>query len=96
MDEVKETVFEHISGYDCVGVSTSERSWKTKILKLKAKFPDDVRIVAENADGSLYAKVPYKWVKISKPRHVSDKQREAAGERMRKMLAEKKEEGTKT
>lgn len=86
MNDIKETVIEHIYGDNWWGVSTSEWTWRNKILKLKDPFPDSVQIVADNEDGSLYAKIPFKWVKISKPRQVqmTDEQKAASAERLRK------------
>ena len=49
--------------------------------------------MALNQDGSAFIKVPVNWVKISPPRKVSEEQREAAGERFRKMWEDKKKEG---
>ena len=52
--------------------------------------PDEVKLMAENKDGSAYSHVPISYIKVSPPRKVSEEQREAAGERFRKMWEEKK------
>jgi hypothetical protein len=52
--------------------------------------PDEVKLMAENKDGSAYFHVPISYIKVSPPRKVSEEQREAAGERFRKMWEEKK------
>jgi hypothetical protein len=95
VNDIKETVIEHIYGDSWWGISTSEWTWRNKILKLKDKFPDSVQIVADNEDGSLYAKIPFKLVKISKPRQVqmTDEQRAASVERLKKA---REMRGTKT
>lgn len=95
MSDIKETVIEHIYGDTWCGISTSEWTWRNKILKLKGQFPDSVQIVADNEDGSLYAKIPFKFVKISKPRQVqmTDEQRAASVERLKKA---REMRGTKT
>ena len=46
--------------------------------------------MAENKDGSAYFHVPISYINVSPPRKVSEEQREAAGERFRKMWEEKK------
>ena len=86
MSDIKETVIEHIYGDTWCGISTSEWTWRNKILKLNHQFPDSVQIVADNEDGSLYAKIPFKWVKISKPRQfqMTDEQKAASVERLKK------------
>ena len=52
--------------------------WINKIKKLKEEHPDDIKIIAENEDGSICAKLPMKYLKISAPRKVSEEQRQAA------------------
>lgn len=47
--------------------------------------------MAENKDGSAFFHIPISYVKVSPPRKVSEKQREAAGERFRRMWEEKRE-----
>lgn len=59
--------------------------WINKVKKLKEEYPDDVKIIAENTDGSICAKLPAKFLKISAPRKVSEEQRQAASERFRKL-----------
>lgn len=54
-----------------------------KILRL-AEERDDVTIVRQNKDGSILANVPVKWIKIGAPRKMSEEQRAAAAERLRK------------
>ena len=43
------------------------------------------KIIAENEDGSICAKLPMKYLKISAPRKVSEEQRRAASERFKKL-----------
>lgn len=54
------------------------------IRKLREKYPDEVEIAAENADGSLLARVPYKWVRVKPPhkRNLTPEQRAAIAERL--------------
>lgn len=55
------------------------------LIRLKEQYPDDIKIIAENKDGSICAKLPAKYLKISAPRKVSEEQRQAASERFKKM-----------
>ena len=48
-----------------------------------------MEILAENEDGSIYAKMPYKWMKLAAPRKVN--MSEEAKERAREKLAENRE-----
>lgn len=64
---------------------------KSKLMRLAQERPDEVKIVAVNTDGSAFFHIPINYIKVSPPRKVSEKQREAAGERFRKMWEEKRE-----
>ena len=71
-------------------VSFCSQKWITKIKKLSQSNPDDVEIIAENKDGSICARLPIKYLKISAPRKVSDEQRQKASERFKKLREENK------
>lgn len=59
--------------------SSDERKFITKIHKLKEKFPDEVRIIAEpeNNNGCIYCELPVEWLKVQPPvkRVLTDEQR---------------------
>lgn len=87
MDEIRETIYEHVAGADTFTVTAAERKSIGMLRKLAEKHPSDVEIVAENADGSLVARLPYSWMRIVPKRQVemSEERRLAAAERMRNM-----------
>lgn len=64
---------------------------KSKLMRYARERPDEVKLKAENKDGSAFFHVPVSYIKCSPPRKVSEEQREAAGERLRKMWEEKRE-----
>lgn len=64
---------------------------KSKLMRYAQERPEDVKLMAENKDGSAFFHIPINYVKLSPPRKVSDEQREAAGERFRRMWEEKRE-----
>ena len=87
---MNEFVIEQVKGGDYAGVTVPSRTaLKSKLLNLSEKNPDDVKIIAINEDGSVYAHIPINYVKISPPRKVSDEQKKAAGERFRQMWNDK-------
>ena len=63
---------------------------KSKLMRYAKERPGEVKIEALNQDGSVFLKIPVCWVEVSPPRKVSEKQREAMGERARKMWEEKR------
>lgn len=90
---MNEFAIEWVKGASCAGVTVpSGTALKSKLLKLSQEYPNEVKILAENEDGSLFAHVPVKYVKISPPRKISDEQKEAASERFKKMWENKQKE----
>ena len=89
---MNEFCIEWLRGSDYAGVTTpSGTALKSKLMKYAEERPEDVKLMAENKDGSAFFHIPINYVKLSPPRKVSDEQREAAGERFRKMWEEKRE-----
>ena len=55
--------------------SSDERRFITKVRKLKEKYPEQVRIIAEpeDNDGCIYCELPSEWLKIV-PKRVLDEE----------------------
>ena len=85
-----ENCVEFLNNQKTMTVSFCSYKWITKIKKLSQSNPDDVEIIAENKDGSICARLPIKYLKISAPRKVSDEQRQKASERFKKLREENK------
>lgn len=64
---------------------------KSKLIRLASEYPEEVKILVENQDGSLFVHIPVNYVKISPPRKVSEEQKEAASERFRQMWKDRQE-----
>ena len=82
-----ETCFNYCSkehGY----FSSDERKFISKVRKLKEKYPEEVRIIAEpeNNDGCIYCKLPVSWFKIIPKRVLTEENRQKAAERARKIF----------
>ena len=89
---MNEFCIEWIKGNDYAGVTVpSGTALKSKLMRYAEERPDEVKLMSENKDGSAFFHIPVSYVKISPPRKVSEEQREAAGERFRKMWEEKRE-----
>ena len=88
---MNEFCIEWIKGRDYAGVTVpSGTALKSKLMRYAEEIPDEVKLMAENKDGSAFFHIPINYIKLSPPRKVSEEQREAAGERFRKMWEEKK------
>lgn len=89
---MNEFAIEWTKDRDYAGVTVpSGTALKSKLTRYSESRPDEVKVMAVNTDGSAFFHIPISYIKISPPRKVSDEQREAAGERFRKMWEEKRE-----
>lgn len=80
-----ENVIEWLRGGKTATLSLTQGRTITRIMKLAKSRLEECRIIAENADGSIVARVPVGWIKISPIREVSEEQKEAARVRMKEM-----------
>ena len=88
---MSEFVIEWIKGNDYAGVTVpSGTALKSKLMRYARERPEEVKLKAENKDGSAFFHVPVSYIKVSPPRKVSEEQAKSAGERFRKMWEKKK------
>lgn len=87
---MNEFVIEWNKTKDYAGITVpSGTAWKTKLIQYSELYPDKVKIISINNDGSAFFHVPIKWIKCSPPRKISEEQKEAAAERFREMWKQK-------
>lgn len=85
-DNPNEFAIEWVKGRKYAGVTApSGSALKNKILRLKELHPGDITHLHINKDGSIFCHIPISYVKISPPRQISEEQKAAASERLRKM-----------
>lgn len=80
MADLKENAIEWITGQRTITVTINQEKHRNKIKTL-AKTHPEVKIIHTNPDGTILAKLPLKYLKISPPRQVSEEQREQMRER---------------
>ncbi len=85
----RENAIEWYTRDDRVTVTLTQQRFKSKVKDYATKYPEEVKIIAENDDGSLYAHIPLRYLKISRPREISEEQRAAAAERLAKYREQK-------
>ena len=77
MEASNENCIEWISNQHSITCTFSQLKWVNKVKQLQNKHPDKVKIVAENEDGSIVAKMPIKALKLSIiERDLSEEKRE--------------------
>ena len=86
MEVNKENAIEFFTGQTKATVSFCSPKYINRLNKLKEKYPEEVEILAVNEDGSVYAHVPTKWIKINPPKQMeyTEEQRIEIAERLRK------------
>lgn len=88
---MNEFVIEWVKGSAYAGVTVpTGTALKNKLMRLSKERPGEVRLMAENPDGSAFFHIPVRYVKVSPPRAVSEEQREAMGKRAKAMWQEKR------
>ena len=91
LERSHENVIEFLDDETEAMLTLSKGRYISRVKKLAESHPSEVYI-KQNADGTIFAKVPVKWVKISPPKVVSDGQRQAAAERLSKIRKRKRTE----
>lgn len=85
-----ETVIEWTSETDYAAITApSGSALKNKLLRMAEAEPDVVQVLTVNKDGSVFAHVPRNYIAVRKPKQLSEEQRAAAGERLRKWREDK-------
>lgn len=79
----KETVINFNDAEKIVYLSTSQDYMKRRIKKLAEEHPNEVKITSED-QYTIIAELPKKYVKVSPPRFISEEQRIASAERLKK------------
>lgn len=93
--EWKEANVNFYEGDDLVYVTVYQGKYKNQINKLAEKYPDEVKVLARNDNGTLCAKLDKKYVHLSfgrrEKREMTEEQRAAVKERVKKMQEARKE-----
>lgn len=83
MSGVNECAIDWVRGDTYAGVTAYNNSrLKGRIEKLAESRPEEVQIITRNEDGSIFAHVPVRLVKVSPTRKVSEAQMQASRERL--------------
>lgn len=87
----RETIILMNDAENTANISTYQRHWIARLLKIAEEKPNEVTIVKKEED-YLEIIVPNKYVKVRPPRFVSDEQREAASKRLAEYRLKKTKE----
>lgn len=82
-DLAQENVIYWLKNRPTATVTFTQGKFISKIRTLAEKYPEKVKITAENKDGSIVAQIPVKAVKLNiVEREISDEERAALRERL--------------
>ena len=85
--ENPENVIEWITGQHTITCTISQQKYISKIESLADKYPNKVKILARNNDGTILAKLPLKSLKLSIiERELTDKQREEMSKKFKERI----------
>lgn len=83
MADLKENAIEWITGEKRATLTISQNRMITKIKKLASKFPDEIKIVAENEDGTILVHIPVSAIKLSiVKKELTEEERDVLRERL--------------
>ena len=94
--ESKENVVEFYSNEETMYCTLTKRRYINRVKRYAEENPDDVKIISENTDGSIYASLPLKYLKITRPnagREYTEEEKRISRERLNMYRNQKKKEG---
>lgn len=89
METNRENMIDFITGTKTATVSFTNQKYINKIKKLYESHKEEFDYMVENKDGSVCARIPLSWIKITPPKQMSEEQKQAASERLKQMWADK-------
>lgn len=84
--DTRDNTIEWLKHDKVVSFTLTQPKFINKVEELAKKFPNDVKILYRNADGSVYGKMPRRALHIfmNETRELSDEEKEAARQRFAK------------
>ena len=81
-----ENVIEFTRDADRATVTLSQGRYITRIKKLAVEHPEECRIIAQNSDGSIYAHIPVKWIRINPGMELTEEQKQKKADALRRNI----------
>ena len=87
MEANNENCIEWISNQHSITCTFSQLKWVNKIKNMEKQYQNKVRILKENSDGTILAKLPLKSLKLSIiERELTDEQREEMSKKFKERM----------
>lgn len=81
-----ENVIEFVKDAKTATVTFSQGRYISRVEKFAEKYPDECRVVVRNKDGSILARIPLSYVRLIRPRELTEAQRAEMADRARRNL----------
>lgn len=91
---MRETDIEYVVGEPTLTVYTAEQKHVRKIKEYISEYPDEVKVLNENADGSMVVKMPASWMRFPKPPKIMNYTEEQRQEMAERLAAYRKQQST--
>lgn len=77
-----ENVIEWVKDGKTATLSLTQGRTISRVMKLAKSRPEECKIVAQNTDGSVCARVPISWIRINPPKQFTDEQKKEMAYRL--------------
>lgn len=92
MWDVKENVIEFLLNQKIMTLTLTQRKLVNKVMDLANEWPEEVKVLHINEDGSIYAQMPTNYLKLNRPfrRELTEEEKERNRENLEKGREQKK------
>lgn len=92
MWDVKENVIEFLLNQKIMTLTLTQRKLVNKVMDLANEWPEEVKVLHTNEDGSIYAQMPTNYLKLNRPfrRELTEEEKERNRENLEKGREQKK------
>lgn len=81
---MRENVIEWLTGQETISVTLTQKKYINRVKRLAKKYPEQVQVLVENDDGSIFAHLPLKALKLNIiTSNLTEEQKKANAERLR-------------
>ena len=88
--DYRENAIEWYLGEKTMTVTLTQRKLINKLMRYADRYPEEVQIKKVNEDGTVLMHVPLSYLKLSRPRAVTEEQRQRMRDQAHKNMSEGK------
>lgn len=81
----QENAIDFLKNAKTMTVFFSQPRYVSKVEKLAEQYPEEVQITAKNKDGSIVAHLPVSYLRLNRPRELSEENKKRLTEQIRRV-----------